>query len=165
MQKVCEICGAVFDTSSYNAKFCADCKQTAAKITRAKWEERTDFKAKKNKKQNEQRAALRAESNEQITKEREEELKERAQRFEDYRRQRRAELTEQAANGDLWAAAQLAIENGDALSYWQYRAQAEQEEAERAGRYFNNTVGGISLYEPDFAQKLFYEMSTQKNNK
>ena len=92
-------------------------------------------------------------------------MKECEQRFEDFHRQRRADLTERAANGDLWAAAQLAIEDGDALSYWQYRAQAEQEEAARTGRYYNNTVCGVSLYEPDFAQKLFYEMSTQGNNK
>ena len=134
MIKECEICGREFERTANNEKYCSYCKKIAAKLTRIKWEKQTGYKEKKNRKQNEQRAA-------------------------EFEQARRADLEQKAADGDQWAAAQLAIMNKDIFTYWAIRSEMERAEAERTGNYYNNTVGGISLYETDFAQKLMYELS------
>ena len=164
MQKVCEICGREYAANSNNAKYCNYCKDIAAKLTRRKWEQKTNFKDKKNQKQNAQRAAARTQREQEQAQDTTEKERERAAAAAEFEKNRRAELEQRAANGDKWAAAQLAIMDKDFYTYWQLRAEMEQEQAEQTGRYFKNTVGGISLYEPDFAKLMLYEMTQKREH-
>lgn len=164
MQKMCEICGREFKANANNAKYCRYCKGIAAKLTRRKWEQKTNFREKKNQKQNEQRAAARTQRELEQAQDSTDRERERAKRFAEYEKNRRAELEQQAANGDKWAAAELAMMNKDFLTYWRLRAEMEQDEAARTGKFYNCTVGGISLYEPDFVQLMLYEMSRKQEH-
>lgn len=162
MIKVCEICGREFERTANNEKYCSYCKKIAAKLTRIKWEKQTGYKEKKNRKQNEQRAAARSRRAQEQAQAQEQAAAAKAldqeQRAAEFEQARRADLEQKAADGDQWAAAQLAIMNKDIFTYWAIRSEMERAEAERTGNYYNNTVGGISLYETDFAQKVMYEI-------
>lgn len=96
MDVICEICGRTFEAKTTRARYCQRCQKISAKITRAKWEEKTGFKAKRNAKRNADRAAERAKRAEQQDVQREQNDRDREQRSSDYEQQCRQTLTEKA---------------------------------------------------------------------
>ena len=167
MDVICEICGRTFEAKTTRARYCPRCQKISAKITRAKWEEKTGFKAKRNAKRNADRAAERARQAEQFTRQHDEKVQEREQQSSDYEHQRRQTLTMKAETGDTFAMMHLALMDGDMLHYWRYRSMLIQAEDEKFGHVSNNTVGGISASDPSFAELVMYDMlneSEVKNN-
>ena len=165
MQIVCEICGKTFETAASNAKYCSRCKPIASKITRAKWEQKTNYRHKKNKKQNEHRAAMRSEHKSANAFRYEERVKERERKLAESADHRLKELTEKAAAGDLFASMQLSMINGDVYNYWKYYALCIQAEDERLGSSSRCFVNGVHASECDFAEKLLYQRFNEKEEK
>lgn len=162
MDKICEICSKTFEAKTKRARYCSRCLPISKKITRAKWEANTDYKTKLHEKRKEDRAAARIRKAEQMVFDTEQRANDREHRLHDYKVERRKKLTERAAEGDLWAAAQLALMDGDALTYWKCRGQLVQEAYEHDGNISNNMVGGVSMSDPNFGELVMYDIINGK---
>lgn len=165
MDVICEICGRTFEAKTTRARYCPRCRKISAKITRAKWEEKTGFKAKRNAKRNADRAAERARQAEQQDVQREQNDRDREQRASDYKQQCRQALTEKAEKGDMFAMMHLALMDGNMLNYWRYRSMLIRAEDEKFGHASNCTVGGISASDPSFAELVMYDMLNESEVK
>lgn len=160
---VCEVCGAEFETSAANAKFCPSCRKSAMKQSRKAWEQRTGYTDKQREKRRAKRAEIKAGKQHQTAVASSDREQEREQRVAQLMEERRKELTERAEHGDLFAKMHLAMMDGDMYSYWECRAELSIQEAERFGERAENTVGGIDVYDPFFAERIM-EMCDNKND-
>lgn len=153
MIRQCEICGMKFE-GVHNAKFCPDCRGKAARRRRAEWEKRTDYKAKRNAKKREQRANARAERAADLAAQQQKQRADRKTAAESMEQQRRADLTRRSEAGDLWARAQLAMLDGDPLTYWECRAELVRSEDARSVHQSDNLVGGVPITSPEFMYSI-----------
>lgn len=165
MDKICEICGKTFEAKTKRARYCPQCLPIAKKMTRAKWEASTDYKTRLREKRKAVRAAEKVRQEEQQVSDAEQRADDRKHRLQELQAECRQELTKQAAEGDLWAAAQLAIMDGDALTYWKCRGQLVQNADELRGHASNNTVGGVSVNDPNFGELVMYDMLNRDNER
>lgn len=160
---VCEVCGAEFETSAANAKFCPSCRKSAMKQSRKNWEQRTGYADKQREKRRAKRAEIKAEKQQQTAAASSGREQERVKRAARLMEERRREFTEKAESGDIFAKMSLAMLDGDMHSYWKYWAFFAIQEAERFGKRAEVTVGGVSVYDPNFADQIM-EMCNNKND-
>lgn len=153
IKRICPICGQEFTTNRSNTKYCSDrCKAEGAKLTRKKWEAKTDYKEKQRQRmqayrseQAEEQARLRAAEAQRLRAER-------AAEFKKHKTALRRQLKAKASAGDPLARMQLS--NPLQLEYWQAYKDYELQYANQSGQPSTRTVNGVSIYDTHFPEEV-----------
>lgn len=154
--KRCPICGKSFNTP-LTKKYCSsECTKEGQRRTRKDWEERTGYKEKKRQWTKDYRTKQR-EVNQGII-EKEDKKRAAAQKRQDAIRRKKAqkELEAAAANGDIDAQMDLALDRDDMRTYYTlYRESIikNDDEFNVKNRYGRHIIAGADVYDPDFVEK------------
>ncbi len=149
MLKICPICQKEFNSTPKRRKYCSDnCRIQSDYKRHVEWMERTNYVEKR-------RSRKEAERQEEIEKHRaylQKQHEEQIKKIEAEEKREQEELKKRAAAGDYEALMETAT---DSVTYYKYFALAEIEREERDfGRRSTREINGISVYEPDFAERV-----------
>lgn len=155
-EKSCPICGKSFNTE-LSQKYCSSiCTKEGQKRIRKEWEERTGYKEKKRQWTKEYRAKQKEVTQRIIEKEDEERAEARKRQDEIMMQEGQAELEAAAANGDIDAQMELALEQDDMRTYYTlYRESImkNDDEFNVKDRHGRHIIAGVDVYDPDFIEK------------
>lgn len=155
-QKQCSICGNSFE-SLHGSKYCSpECSKEGQRRTRKEWEERSGYLEKKRQWTKDYRSNQ-AEVNKGII-EKVDKKRAAAQKRQDTIRRKKAQkrLEEAAANGDIDAQMDLALDRDDMRTYYTlYRESIikNDDEFNVKNRYGRHIIAGADVYDPDFVEK------------
>lgn len=163
--KVCPVCGKAFAAERNNMKYCSPlCRVEGAKTARKQWEQDNDFlktqRIRMRQRRMEERDAVRAEKAAEAQR-RHAELLEAAEALH---KEQLIEVRQRAAEGDLFAQRQLALDGGDWLEYWRLYKEMilETEEQYRSGGFHN--IGGEDVHEEHFEYFVMEHLREKRND-
>ena len=153
MIKTCPICNKDFEVKRKNQKYCSSvCRDKGAHDARKAWERKTGYIDRKRERRQQDAEEKRLRELEQINERQRKRAQEVAEWIEAEDKAREEELKKRAAAGDYEALMETAT---DDVTYYKYFALAEIEREERDfGRRSTREINGISVYEPDFAERV-----------
>lgn len=149
----CSICHVEFTTTSRNAKYCSEeCRQEGTYQQRKEWESKTNYKEKQREAMQQYRKEKTEIKNVINIEERNRKDKERKKETEKRINERQAELMDRVKAGD--PLARMTVAKPQSIEYWEAYQDYAINYAESSGEDSRRIVNGISVHEPDFAEKV-----------
>lgn len=162
IEKVCPICGQIFEAAYTSVKYCSDqCRQIGAKQARRSWEQRSGYSEKQRQlmaERRRERSEAIQEANRSARISREEADRINKERAENARKQ----LIESATAGDLVSIMILAQRSGNWPEYWRAYKAYEIQLAEERGEDCTAKVNSIPVTDPDFEALVIYSIENEK---
>ena len=145
----CIRCGNKFE-SKKNAKYCKTCRALA-------------YRENKTQYMRDYRKTIYDVETEARHEQRQKEIEDRQKENAKIMAKEQAKLLKKAAAGDPYARMELARRSKDDLEYWKaYRDACIEYDKQMSKRLGEQVVNGISVYDPDFPERVIENIKLQK---
>jgi len=149
----CVICDKSFTTKSRNAKYCSkECREKGLYKQRKKWEKENNYKEKQRKYMRNYRKSKKYKNNHSEKNEFKQKRRKIKEENEKRAKEKETKLLKEIKEGDPLARMQK--ERPQSIEYWEAYKDYHIEYNEIWNLERQNLVNGVSIYEPDFADKV-----------